>query len=58
MPDEEIQLTPEQAQAETLMELRHIHRLLDTIRGWIAFFGTLVVIAIAAAACHAWIGIP
>jgi hypothetical protein len=58
MSEEEIQLTPEQAQAEMLMELRHVHRLLDTIRGWIAFFGTLIILAIVLAACHAWIGIP
>ena len=46
-------ITPEQAQAESLTELKAIRKTLDAIRGWVVFGGIVLLIAIALAACNA-----
>jgi len=53
MPENTVTLTPEQAQAQTLTELKAIHKTLDAIRGWVVFGGIVLLIAIALAACNA-----
>jgi len=52
MADEYV-LTPEEAQAETLMELRAIHDTLIAIKGWVVFGGIVLLISIVVSACNA-----
>ena len=50
-------LTPNEAMAEALMELRGIHQRLSAIQSWVAFLGIALLIAIVLAACNAIMGL-
>ena len=44
-------------QAAMLEELEIIHRRLDAIRSWVAFGGVVLLLAIALAACNAFLSL-
>ena len=54
---EKTELTRDEALAELLMEVRGIHKRLNSIASWVAFGGVVLLIALALAACNVLVGL-